>query len=94
MSSQDIIVRKNERSWAIEIISQINRITSENDLVIKRAGGESTISYSKSGRMFPDVILYEDKELSRILQGWELKCLMCLLQMKPLLRMHNAKPKL
>lgn len=73
MSSQDIIVRKNERSWAIEIISQINRITSENDLVIKRAGGESTISYSKSGRMFPDVILYEDKELSRILQGWELK---------------------
>ena len=73
MSSQDIIVRKNERSWAIEIISQINRIASENDLVIKRAGGESTISYNKSGRMFPDVILYEDKELSRILQGWELK---------------------
>ena len=73
MSSQDIIVRKNERSWAIEIISQINRIASENDLVIKRAGGESIISYSKSGRMFPDVILYEDKELSRILQGWELK---------------------
>lgn len=73
MGSQDIIVRKNERSWAIEIISQINRIASENDLVIKRAGGESTISYSKSGRMFPDVILYEDKDLSRILQGWELK---------------------
>ena len=73
MKNEDIIVRKNERSWAIEIISQINQIAKENDLIIKRAGGESTISYNRGSRMFPDVILYEDEELGNILQGWELK---------------------
>ena len=68
-----IKVRKNERSWAIEMISQINQIADKYDLAIKRAGGESTISYGSGKSMFPDVILYADKELSSILQGWELK---------------------
>ena len=40
----NVCVRKNERSWAIEIISQINSLADNYDLVIKRAGGESTIS--------------------------------------------------
>ena len=66
-------VNYNERSWAIEMISQINTIASNNDLLIKRAGGESTIAVDAKLRMFPDVILYGDKELSSILQGWELK---------------------
>lgn len=38
------IVRKNERSWDIELISQINQYANTNDLIIKHAGGESTIS--------------------------------------------------
>ena len=66
-------VNYNERSWAIEMISQINAIVSNNDLLIKRAGGESTISVDSKLRMFPDVILYGDKDLSSVLQGWELK---------------------
>ena len=66
-------IRKNERSWAIELISQINQFSSENDLIIKRAGGESTISEYRGQSMFPDVILYGDSDLSSILQGWELK---------------------
>lgn len=37
-------INKNERSWAIELISQINSIVDNHDFVIKRAGGESTIS--------------------------------------------------
>lgn len=72
MEQAQIIVRKNERSWAIEIISQINAIVTRNDLVIKRAGGESTIS-NKGKSMFPDVILYDSTDLTNILQGWELK---------------------
>lgn len=68
-----IKVNKNERSWAIEMISQINSIVSQNDLLIKRAGGESTISVDSKLRMFPDVILYSDSDLTSILQGWELK---------------------
>lgn len=66
-------LRKNERSWAIELISKINAITSANDLMIKRAGGESTISTGRGNAMFPDVILYGNQEQNIILQGWELK---------------------
>ncbi|MCD7785737.1 MAG: N-6 DNA methylase [Oscillospiraceae bacterium] len=67
------IVRRNERSWAIETISKNNAFTTDNDLVIKRAGGESTISTGRGNTMFPDVILYGNEEQNIILQGWELK---------------------
>lgn len=67
------IIRKNERSWAIDLISEINRIVQKNDLIIKRASGENTISVDKRNIMFPDVILYGNNEQSIILQGWELK---------------------
>ena len=66
-------IRKNERSWAIELISQINQFSTNNDLIIKRAGGEATVSEHRGQNMFPDVILYGDHDLSNILQGWELK---------------------
>lgn len=67
-----INVNKNERSWAISLISDINIILENKNWIIKRAGGETTINTGKS-RMFPDVILYGDKEQRKILQGWELK---------------------
>ena len=66
-------IRKNERSWAIELISQINQFSTDNDLIIKHAGGESTVSEYRGQSMFPDVILYGDIDLSSVLQGWELK---------------------
>lgn len=68
-----IRVNKNERSWAIELISQINSIAENYELVIKRAGGESTISAGDQRKMFPDVILYRDKQMNTIAQGWEIK---------------------
>lgn len=66
-------VRRNERSWAIELISKINSIAGRNDLMIKRAGGETTISTGSGSRMFPDVVLYGNQAQTVILQGWELK---------------------
>ena len=66
-------IRNNERSWAIELISQINQFSKDNELIIKHAGGESTVSEHRGQNMFPDVILYGDHDLSSILQGWELK---------------------
>ena len=66
------ITRENERSWAIELISEINMLCSQNDWKIKKAGGEKTISLDQSS-MFPDVILFGDDNRSLILQGWELK---------------------
>ena len=64
--------RDNERSWAIELISEINRLCSTYDWKIKKAGGERTVSISKTP-MFPDVMLFGDSERSFVLQGWELK---------------------
>lgn len=60
----------NERSWAIDIISEITLYSSSRSLTIKRAGGESTINTGKQ-RLFPDVLLYGEN--SDILMGWELK---------------------
>lgn len=69
----DTIIRDNERSWAIEMISKINDIAKCNDYIVKRAGGERTVSIARSNAMFPDVILYGNEEQNIILQGWELK---------------------
>jgi len=63
-------VTYNERSWAIDIISEIALFSSKINKPIKRAGGESTINRGKK-RFFPDVLLYGDN--SDILMGWELK---------------------
>lgn len=62
----------NERSWAINIISDINIFLSTNSLLIKKAGGETTVT-SSSVKMFPDLLLYSDDSMSQLLQGWELK---------------------
>lgn len=63
---------RNERSWVIDLISKINEFVSANSLSIKKAGGENTIR-SDGLTMFPDVILYGNKEQSVVLQGWEAK---------------------
>lgn len=66
------IIRRNERSWAIVIISEIKVMLNGLGLKIKSAGVESTLSVNKKS-MFPDVLLYEDEAQTKILQGWELK---------------------
>src|SRR5690554_366345 len=65
-------INYNERAWAIDVISEINRIAQSNNLQIKRAGGEHTLSLEK-GSMFPDVVLFGDDDGTVVLQGWELK---------------------
>lgn len=72
MSSNNITVKDNERSWAITLISDINGYLKDKGLYIKTADGEKTINTGDK-RMFPDIILYGDKHKSKILQGWELK---------------------
>ena len=66
------IIRRNERSWAISMISDINIKLQSLNLRIVRAGGETTISTGYQS-MFPDVLLYGDENQTQILQGWELK---------------------
>ena len=66
------IIKINERSWGIDLISSINEYIAEKDLVIKRAGGENSLKSTKN-TMFPDVLLFGDDHSAKILIGWELK---------------------
>ena len=65
-------VNYNERSWAIDLISDINLWLNHRDITVKRAGGENTLK-SEVNSLFPDVLLFGDLGKGRILQGWELK---------------------
>ncbi|HQM85230.1 MAG TPA: SAM-dependent DNA methyltransferase, partial [bacterium] len=65
-------VAYNERSWAIDVISEINLYLSNRSWNFKSAGGESTISNEKFS-LFPDVLIFKDSAKNIILQGWELK---------------------
>jgi hypothetical protein len=65
-------VTYNERSWAIDLISEINNYLSLRDRKIKRAGGEMTVS-TETENLFPDVLLFGEKSIASIIQGWELK---------------------
>lgn len=66
------LVNYNERSWAIDVISHINVYLSSREKRIKGAGGENTIKNKRSS-LFPDVLLFGDKNQGEIIQGWELK---------------------
>lgn len=64
----------NERSWAIDLISEIEYYARTHRRTIRKAGGERTVKASKkSGALFPDVLLFQDEKSLNILQGWELK---------------------
>ncbi|MEZ6255735.1 MAG: N-6 DNA methylase [Patescibacteria group bacterium] len=65
-------INYNERSWAIDLISEINIWLSQRNIVIKHAGGENTLN-SEGNSLFPDVLLFGDLDKGKILQGWELK---------------------
>ena len=64
--------KQNEKSWSIQLIKMIETYSKKLNYVIKKAGGEETISKNKK-KMFPDVLLLADDKGTAILQGWELK---------------------
>ena len=64
----------NERSWVIDVISEINLFANSKNLSIKRAGGELSLG-SERGKstLFPDLLLFSDDGGSSAIQGWEMK---------------------
>ena len=58
-------VTYNERSWAIDIITEITLYSSSRSQIIKRAGGESTINTGKK-RLFPDILLYGENSYEKM----------------------------
>jgi len=64
----------NERSWAIDLITEINAYSSSRSRAIARAGGEHTLSGEDTAtNLFPDVLLFGDPSGNLIRHGWELK---------------------
>lgn len=62
----------NERSWAIDLIGYLKGIAHNENRAVRDVSGEQTIT-DISGSLFPDVLLFGDRDTARILQGWELK---------------------
>ena len=62
----------NERSWAIDLIGHLQGIANAGHQSVRHVSGEQTIAVN-GGSMFPDVLLFGDRDAARILQGWELK---------------------
>ncbi|NBB81357.1 MAG: N-6 DNA methylase [Verrucomicrobia bacterium] len=62
----------NERSWAIDLIGHLQAIAHGGHQSVRYVSGEQTIAVD-GGSMFPDVLLFGDRDAARILQGWELK---------------------
>ncbi len=65
-------INYNERSWAIDLISEINLWAYRKNTSIKRAGGENTVKENNKS-LFPDVLLFSDEKKGKVVQGWELK---------------------
>ncbi|MFZ4394539.1 MAG: N-6 DNA methylase [Kiritimatiellia bacterium] len=64
----------NERAWAIEVITEVNRLVATRNCTIRSAGGEWSVAVKKEETvLFPDVLLFGDPTRTAVLQGWELK---------------------
>ncbi len=62
----------NERSWAIDLIGHLKQIAHNENRAVRDVSGEQTVT-DLGGSLFPDVLLFGDRDTARILQGWELK---------------------
>lgn len=61
-----------ERTWGIDLISEITRYCQRVDKRIKSASGENGLKTdAKQTAVFPDVILMGEED--RVIMGWELK---------------------
>lgn len=70
-------INYNERSWAIDVISEINLYLANKSWHVKSAGGENTIRNEKSS-LFPDVLIFKDSAKRSFCRGGNSKCLILL----------------
>lgn len=67
------MMKHNERSWAIELIAWIKEWASKGETIFQDASGELSLKVTDGKTRFPDVLLFSDKTLGTIFNGWELK---------------------
>lgn len=77
MTSKSNLI-SNERSVGSELISKMNEMFTNNNWGMKKAVGELSLKTEnakdkRNPTLFPDVIIFTDKEKLQPLMGWELK---------------------
>lgn len=82
------MLRQNERSWAIEVITAINQYCSHRNRLIYKASGECGLRVNDS-ILFPDIFLTTSD--GSVLHGWEVK--MPEVPVTDANLIHNAKIK-
>ena len=81
------VLKYNERSWAIDLISEINLYSATRPAFNIQAKGELGLK-STTNTLFPDILLYG---MNSVVQGWELK--MPETEITNLELLENAKKK-
>lgn len=76
MSNSELLA--NERSEGGELITEMNLLFNQYDWGMKSAVGELSLKTNaaednRNGTLFPDAVIFADKEKSEILMGWEFK---------------------
>ncbi|MFR6560220.1 MAG: hypothetical protein ACLUQY_09285, partial [Weissella confusa] len=76
MSNSELLA--NERSEGGELITEMNLLFSRYDWGMKTAVGELSLKTNsaednRNGTLFPDAVIFADKEKIETLMGWEFK---------------------
>lgn len=67
-------IKGNERSNQFLLVDTINDYLNHREYEIKKMAGEFTVfNTDQQKHMFPDILLFSDCDLTKVLQGWELK---------------------
>ncbi len=66
-------MKRNERDWAGQLISWIQKAISEGRTIFEDATNDTGIKLQSGRTKFPDVLLFTDKTSGIIFNGWELK---------------------
>ncbi|MGO2040654.1 MAG: N-6 DNA methylase [Staphylococcus equorum] len=74
----DYKLKSNERSEGGEIIVEMNMLFHNNDWIMKSAVGELSLHSKifdddRNKTLFPDAIIFSDKDRNETLMGWEFK---------------------
>lgn len=66
-------MKRNERDWAGQLISWIQKAISEGRTIFEDATNDTGIKLQTGRTKFPDILLFTDKTSGIIFNGWELK---------------------
>lgn len=66
-------MKRNERDWAGQLISWIQKAIDEKRTIFQDATNDSSIKLISGRTKFPDILLFSDKISGIIFNGWELK---------------------